>query len=251
MTIKAVGGTDPVPLYLKPAYGKPGRPFLLANTDTANPVYYSDNLTISGNSSVIEPQATVGFDGTRDVYASTLNPSVEVLVDHIPGGTQWSNPVGVQIALNALGLAKDTSVMAVAGNTASALTAGVPPGVPAVASASKLFGSAAGSPYAMHTFAAAGRVWGVSISCAIATAAAYAGGPVSVYAQILTSSGITLEEIELAVSGAGQIDSDHGDLALNGLPIVAGATIQLDVNGAAPITNAIIRASGLVLYSVP
>lgn len=112
MTIKNVGGTDPVPVYLKPAYGKAPKPFIIANTDTANPVYYSDELTITTGSSVIDPQATVGFDGTRDVYMSTLRPGVQVLVDHIPGGTQWSNPVGVQIALNALGLAKDTSVNA-------------------------------------------------------------------------------------------------------------------------------------------
>ena len=136
-------------------------------------------------------------------------------------------------------------------NTNTQLTQGVPPGVPGVQSASKLFGSQTGSPYTLFTFPGIGRVWGASLSFTIAANSSYAGATNNVYALLKTGSGVVLEIIELVVTNANQIDSDHGDIPLNGLIIASGDTLVLDVNNGVGVTNAVMRASGFVLYSVP
>jgi hypothetical protein len=91
MTIKQIGGTEPVQIYGAPAYGQPGRPLLLANLDLVNPVYYADDLTlVSAQASQIRPLGTVGIDGETDIWASTLQPGVNVNIDMIPGGLAWA-----------------------------------------------------------------------------------------------------------------------------------------------------------------
>lgn len=85
-------------------------PGCIANTDTANPVYIGSNTGLTTSSTVLPPQASVAVDDA-DFFASTLSGPA-VVVAQIPGASQYNNPVGVQIALSALGLAKDTSVKA-------------------------------------------------------------------------------------------------------------------------------------------
>jgi hypothetical protein len=128
---------------------------------------------------------------------------------------------------------------------------GVPPGVGQIASVKHLFGGPSGSPYTLFTFPKKGRIWGASLSVSIAASASYAGATSNVYAELATGSGITLEIVELAVTNINQVEVDHGDMPLNGLPIAAGDTILLDVNNGTLISDTTIRASGFVLYSVP
>lgn len=85
------------------------RPGILINNDTTKTLYWSNDTEIDTGSNILPPQAYVGFDGTLDIYGSTLgNGNVQVI--KALGVTEWNNPVGVQVALNALGLAKDSSV---------------------------------------------------------------------------------------------------------------------------------------------
>jgi hypothetical protein len=124
VTTKNVGGTDPVLIYARPAYGRPGTPFLVANLDEVNPIYYGHDLGVDATSSQIPALGSVGFDGSQDMWASTLNPAIKVLVDQIPGGLTWApSPAQVAIQLSTLGLAKDSSVLGLPGTIA---TTGVP-----------------------------------------------------------------------------------------------------------------------------
>ncbi len=122
--IKQAGGTEAVQLYGKPAYGRPGRAFLVANTDIINPVSYSDSASVTSLDSIIRPLGAVAFDGSGDVWASTLQPGTSVLLDCIPGGTSWApSPADVALQIATLGLAKDATVAGVPGGIA---TSGVP-----------------------------------------------------------------------------------------------------------------------------
>ena len=131
MPIRAVG-FEPVPIYRKPAYDKPGYGFRITNLDEVNPVYFeTDNLTVTSQaSSPLPQQASVTFDGSKDVWMSSGVQGRTVLVDFSPSSLTYDNPVGVQIALNALGLAKDTSVQQVLTQTQT----GIQPYAPAAQS---------------------------------------------------------------------------------------------------------------------
>jgi hypothetical protein len=63
------------------------------------------NPRVAATDIPIAPQASLVLDGTIRYYGSTVASvgAVELLV--IPGGTDWQNPVGVQVALADLGLA--------------------------------------------------------------------------------------------------------------------------------------------------
>lgn len=104
--------SQPVAVYLRPPYGGAPRPFLLANTDLTNPIYYGHDLSLNtSQASQIPPLGSVGFDGTVDVWASTLNDSIVIEADQIPGGTAWApSPAQAAEQIAALGLALDTSV---------------------------------------------------------------------------------------------------------------------------------------------
>lgn len=87
-------------------------PGLLVNLDDTNPFYIGPNKGLNSLSDQIPAQASVAVDGSADVYAGTLNQAITVKIQSMIGALQWDNPVGVQVALNALGLAKDSSVIA-------------------------------------------------------------------------------------------------------------------------------------------
>lgn len=88
----------------------PDAQFLFVNNDTVNPVYISQAKGINRQSDKIPAQGSVSLTGWW--YASSLDQAITIECFVFGGGSQWSNPVGVQIALNALGLAKDSSVNA-------------------------------------------------------------------------------------------------------------------------------------------
>lgn len=88
----------------------PGAQFLLVNNDTVHPVYVSQARGVNRENDQVPAQGSVVLTGWW--YASSLDAAISIECFVLPGGSQWSNPVGVQIALNALGLAKDTSVNA-------------------------------------------------------------------------------------------------------------------------------------------
>lgn len=86
----------------------PGAQFLLVNNDTARPLYISQARGVNRESDQVPAQGSVSLTGWW--YASTLDDATTIECFVLPGGSQWSNPVGVQIALSALGLATDASV---------------------------------------------------------------------------------------------------------------------------------------------
>lgn len=88
----------------------PDAQFLFVNNDTVNPVYISQSKGVNRQSDKIPAQGSVSLTGWW--YASSLDQATTIECFVFGGGSQWSNPVGVQIALNALGLAKDSSVNA-------------------------------------------------------------------------------------------------------------------------------------------
>lgn len=104
MTLKAVTN-QPVQLYAAPAYGQPGITFRVTNLDEVSTVWVDTDTTITASSTPLPPQASAVYDGSTDVWASTLSQNLIVAVDFAPGSLYYDNPVGVQIALNALGLA--------------------------------------------------------------------------------------------------------------------------------------------------
>ena len=88
----------------------PDKQFLFVNNDTVNPVYIAQSKGVNRESDQIPAQGSVSLTGWW--YASSLDNTQTIECFVLPGGSQWSNPVGVQIALNTLGLAKDSSVNA-------------------------------------------------------------------------------------------------------------------------------------------
>lgn len=232
MTIKAIT-YQPVPVYEAPAYpGQKGYGFRISNLDLANPVYFDTNLSspTPQQSSPLPQQASVTFDGSRDVWMTSGVPGLTVLVDFSPSSITFDNPVGVQLALSATG---------------------VPPAVPGMASYTEIAGSAAGSPYTLTTFAANSRIWAAELSLVITTSSTYASATNGLNSYIKTGSGIVLAVAELAVSEAGQVAAVAPSNQFYGIEVLAGDTIELLVNSGISIPNAIIRASAVVLASTP
>jgi hypothetical protein len=111
---------EPRQLYAAPAYDRPGITFRITNLDEVNTIWLDTDQTITPNSTPLPPQASAVYDGSTDVWASTLTQGLAVAVDYAPGSLYYDNPVGVQIALNALGLA--TAANQVTQNNTAAFT---------------------------------------------------------------------------------------------------------------------------------
>jgi hypothetical protein len=242
--------------------GAPSGPVLLANDDLVNPVYVSPqqvSATQNGCEAVVPPLGTLGLDGSQTKYAAcSAGETAQLFV--IAGGTSWApspQQAAEQIAL--LGLMKDstgqTIVTSTAATTASInnlTSTGVPPNVPNIKSADAVLILPGATPLTFFTFPANGRLWDVSLSFALATTAAFAGGLSPVYARVITGSGIDIAIVELAISGPSQFVPGNADLSLNGLAVALGDTLILDINAGVPLAaGATMRASCTVLYSVP
>lgn len=217
--------------------------YLVVNNDDTNPIYIAQSSgALNAQCEQLPAQASVVLSGPW--YASTLSKAITVSTLVFPGASGWSNPVGVQIALSTLGLAT-------AANQQTQLTVGVPPGVPNIASASSLQQSVNSSPITFYTFTGAGRIWDVSLTAALATGSTYASGRQAAYVQVLAGA-VVLEVLELAITDPDQLDSDHGDLSMNGLEVANGTQLILDINGGTGLgTDSQLRASVNVLYSIP
>lgn len=109
-----------------------GSSVLLANLDTANTIYLGTTNAFgtspgSSDSVPLSPQASMVADGSEPWYAAIAAGQTAQLAV-IPGGTQFNNPVGVQIALSKLGLATASNQgtqIAAANNTNNVLNSGI------------------------------------------------------------------------------------------------------------------------------
>lgn len=128
-------------------------------------------------------------------------------------------------------------------------TAGAQPFVPNMHSASATLKNPAGSPYNIHTFTAASRVWGATVSSGISTTSG--SGSTSAYALVRTGGGVVLAIVELTVAGTTAYDSDTAVVSIPGIPVANGDTLILDVNNAVGIGGGTARASCTVLFSTP
>lgn len=99
-------------------------PCTIVNNDELNTVYFDNNIGVNPTRSTtvfLPPQASTSVDGKSDVYAiCSAGDTADFLV--FPGIVPWQNPVGVQIALNALGLAKESTQLLVESNTGNTAT---------------------------------------------------------------------------------------------------------------------------------
>lgn len=90
-------------------------PTVIVNRDLTNTVLYGDASIASQNTNsyaVIDPLGSITVDGTSDIYAIPLTgkPTIDV----IPGASNWvPSPAQVAAQINALGLAKDTTLTGV------------------------------------------------------------------------------------------------------------------------------------------
>lgn len=87
----------------------------LVNNDIVNSVWLSDKAAVApGDSDAIEIPAlgSAPLDTNATTYFVTMGPKVQCLI--MPGTGGWTaSPSKIQLSLNALGLAKDTTVQAV------------------------------------------------------------------------------------------------------------------------------------------
>jgi hypothetical protein len=95
MPIKTVGNSPPTDVYRSPAYGRTYRPLVIVNYDPTNPIYYSESPGISSKSSFIPAGSFEVFDGQTDVWMSTLNDAVSIMVD-VKYGSTLAAPITTQ-----------------------------------------------------------------------------------------------------------------------------------------------------------
>jgi hypothetical protein len=240
----------------QPVWSPLGREVLLWNLHLTAPVYFAEARPVTKESDSIPPLGSVVLDGTQTVYASSLDASLVIPLQVTPGGRSVQpSPAQVADQLDALGLAKDTSVQAVhttLGNPAqdASITA-LPAQLQPAMQSTSLLRQAAGL-YTVANFGGASRIWALHLSFAAATLAAYAAGITQLYAELKTGSGLALTVIELAVAAASQAENGDSDLVFTaGLNVPAADTLILDVNNNVALTNGTLRASCTALYSSP
>lgn len=86
-------------------------PFLLVNNDLTNSIFIGNDQ--STQPVPVPPLGSMGLGGSanHDVWVSTGGVTVTVTAYLLPAGTQWSpSPAQIAAQINALGLAKDTTV---------------------------------------------------------------------------------------------------------------------------------------------
>lgn len=140
-----------------------------------------------------------------------------------------------------------------AGDVAGALLyPGVPAAVPNCKSA-QILHQGVSTPVPFFTFPAAGRIWAVSLSYVITSNPSFTLATARTYAVVTVSpASITLPgAIDLGVAGPKQVTNAQSQLSLPGLPVTAGQSLILSVNGGALVANLDQQASAVVLYSIP
>lgn len=215
--------------------------YLVVNLDTADTVYLSQARGVYTTDVPLPPQASVALSGPW--YVSTCDSQIVVDVAVVPGSAGgYSNPVGVQIALAGLGLAKDATLLG--GGTLAQ------PAVPNMRFAS-LINQGPAAAAAIVTPAANYRLWSVWLSFAAGSDASYTNSLSQFFASVEDPAGQVLAGIELALLTANQLANDSISLPMPGIPIVAGDAVVLNVNGGTGVTNTSQRAAGGVMYSMP
>lgn len=223
----------------------PAATFLLVNNDDASPVYISQSRPVNALDTQLPAQGSATLTGTW--YVSTLSQSTVVQCFVLPGGLAWSNPVGVQVALSALGLALNSTVEDLPANIQAM---GVPPTVPN-ATAAKFRNAGATSTTGFKTFGTDVFIWAAVLTYAITTDGTFASGVTSVSSYIETGSGISLAIVELAASSTDQVDSGVSSLTFNGIALSSGDELNYNINSGNTYTGMQQRASGIVVYSTP
>lgn len=234
MGLKSVS-LDPVAIYSAPKYGLKGHVFELVNLDGTNPVYYSNGLTFGDQSDVIMPMGSAGFDGSCDVWLSTLNDAITVLVqDGIPGQSRWNSGPVVQAM--------------------SISSQGIPPTVPNIDSVAEIEATPGGSPYSVFTFPSKGRMWGVDLSASVISNSPVSNARVFFLAQLdgsgIPGAGTPLANLELAAVTTIATDSGSKYVPFNGFTVAAGKQIFLIVNDGNTVTDAILTATAIFFYSI-
>lgn len=215
--------------------------YFIVNLDEADTCYISQARTVHTSDVPLPAQASAQLTGPW--YVSTCDPEVLVTVAVLPGSAGgYTNPVGVQIALAALGLAKDATLTG-----GSALAQPAVPGM--------LFASAvnigAQAAHAIVTPPSAYRLWSAWISYSVLAETSYTDAIAQFFASIQDPSGTNLTGIELAVYHAGQDQNDTIGVQFPGLSLPAGQAVVLNVNSGTVLTGTQQRASAGVMYSIP
>jgi hypothetical protein len=265
-------------------------PGVLVNRDTVNPVFTSvvqgfdwQDVTASVHDALIG----LPYDGDSDLYA-TVQPGQSVVMDYMRNAKNWGPSPGQAAAqINALGLAKDSSVNAPAygpakdssvngpaygpvtvtdsgllavesgGNLESILQqtqTGIPPNVQNLQSANLNSVTTAGNPTVINTFASAGRIWAVILSLGANSNAAFVAAVTPIWVQLEIDHALTIKTLAILQSlltQPSQITNQCVPLPMYGYPFAAGDTLQLDVNNGVGPANTAIRAAVHVLYTTP
>lgn len=249
--------------------------YTIANLDETGTIYVgpadadrqAPDLASSGAASQLTALQSIAVSNHQDWYA--FNPSggifnnvfgnvftgAPITVDIIPNCNYWApSPYQAALSLVDQGLMKDSTgqtgnsnTSSIMTNTSNALSVGVPPAVPNIATNVQSFKSP--GTYTIHTMSAAGRLWMASCTGSYEGNAGYGGGLVNTSVSITTAGGLTLSLIELAVTVANQITNDTSVVPWNGIPLANGEVIQLVV-GSAP-AGTVVRGSGFAAWSIP
>ncbi len=254
----------PQPVQVCPPLG-PGVNVTVYNADINNVVTISRNNSVALNASngaPIQPLTSAVLDASHALYA--VAPSGTAALVILPlGGTLSPSPSQIAAQIDAIGLAKDTSVnnpafgpatQSAQVNQETAIPAniqvyGTPPFIPGVMSFSGTRLSAAGSPYTLNTFTQDSRVWYAMLSLSIATDSTYAGGLQGVFATLATGSGTVILACEGAIGGPNQNSDANQNVSVGGVEVSAGDTLVVNVNNGTSITDAFIRVSVVVWTS--
>lgn len=136
------------------------------------------------------------------------------------------------------------------GDTAAALGyPGVPAATPNCKAAQAMQVNVGGSG-AFFTFTAPGRIWQVILTYVITSNNSFTLATSRTLATV-TAGPNPIAAVQLGVAGPNQADSATSSPAYNGLPVTAGTSLAVTVNGGTVVPNLDQQASAVVLYSVP
>jgi hypothetical protein len=87
-------------VYTRAAYTEKGQPIVVTNNDNFYTLYADDNQSVTPQSDQIGPHNSLAFDGSRDVWLSSLDPAVKISAQVIRGSTQQTaSPLDSSISL--------------------------------------------------------------------------------------------------------------------------------------------------------
>jgi len=154
-------------------------------------------------------------------------------------------------SLGNLGLATQNLQASADQIAASLQAAGVPPYTPGLQSADIHNQPITSGVAILGPTANAIRLWGVGLSMAMAAASGYTASSAAFgYARVVTQlGGLTLAEVQLAVSAAGDAVNSSVTLPLNGIELAAGETVEIDVNNGTGDAEVQYRGSANILYT--